>query len=238
MRVTALVVAVLCTAVVTLAATARSTVVSPGFYQSVLDEESAYDRVYDQVLVDPETAAVTRGLLARLPVPEAVITSNLKLVLPPETVRELTDTQIDAVVGYLNGDRDSLALKVDPRPVPANLDDLAHTYFGDLVSSVQRKAEPDFAAFSTDLNAALKALVAGHAPRRFPHCRFPSSRPSSRPTGSWTPYPRSNGRRCAPMSRWPWRPEMSPPRWPPWPPPWCPSRQQDAAARLRTAAGG
>ncbi|MFF0015649.1 hypothetical protein [Streptomyces sp. NPDC005374] len=168
MRIAAFVVAVLCTAVVALAATARATVVSPAFYQSVLDEESAYDRLYDQVLVDPGTASVTRGLLARLPVPEAVITSNLKLVLPPETVRELTDAQVDAVVGYLNGDRDTLALNVDLRPVLANLNDLAQTYFGDLVSSVQQKAEPDFAAFSTDLEAALRNVVAGRVPAALP----------------------------------------------------------------------
>ena len=168
MRVAAFVVAVLCTVIVAAAATARATVVSPAFYQSVLDEESAYDRLYDQVLVDPETAPVTRGLLARLPVPEAVVTSNLKLVLPPETARELTHEQIEAVVGYLDGDRDTLALNVDLRPVLANLNDLAHTYFGDLVSSVQQKTEPDFAAFSADLNSALKELVAGRAPTALP----------------------------------------------------------------------
>ncbi|WP_406463532.1 hypothetical protein OH768_48490 [Streptomyces sp. NBC_01622] len=134
-----LVLAVLATAVLTLAATARSTVVSHGFYRSALDEEKAYDRLYSQVLVDPRTAAVTRGLLARLPVPEAQVTSNLKLVLPPETVRDLTQQQIDAVVGYLGGERDSLVLKVDLRPVLANLNDLAQIYFGDLVASVQNR---------------------------------------------------------------------------------------------------
>ncbi|MEV0739451.1 hypothetical protein AB0I51_26715 [Streptomyces sp. NPDC050549] len=167
-RVAALVTAVLATAVLTLAATARSTVVSPGFYRSALDEQRAYDRLYSQVLVDPRTAAVTRGLLARLPVPEAQVTSNLKLVLPPETVRDLTEQQIDAVVGYLGGERDSLELKVDVRPVLANLNDLAQTYFGDLVASVQNRTEPDFARFSTDLSTALGAVTAGHVPNGLP----------------------------------------------------------------------
>ncbi|MFE2415905.1 PI-PLC domain-containing protein [Streptomyces hokutonensis] len=167
-RVAALVLAVLATAVLTLAATARSTVVSPGFYRSALDEEKAYDRLYSQVLVDPRTAAVTRGLLARLPVPEAQVTSNLKLVLPPETVRDLTQQQIDAVVGYLGGERDSLVLKVDLRPVLANLNDLAQIYFGDLVASVQNRPEPDFERFSADLSTALGAVTAGHIPKGLP----------------------------------------------------------------------
>ncbi|WP_262056902.1 PI-PLC domain-containing protein [Streptomyces sp. STR69] len=167
-RVAALVLAVLATAVLTLAATARSTVVSPGFYRSALDEQQAYDRLYSQVLVDPRTAAVTRGLLARLPVPEAQVTSNLKLVLPPETVRDLTQQQIDAVVGYLGGERDSLVLKVDLRPVLANLNDLAQIYFGDLVASVQNRPEPDFERFSADLSTALAAVTAGHVPSGLP----------------------------------------------------------------------
>lgn len=168
LRVLAFAAAALCTLVVTMAATARDTVVSPAFYQSVLDEESAYDRLYDQVLVDPRAAAVTRNLLAGLPVPEAVLTSNVKLVLPPETARELTHEQIEAVVGYLNGDRSSLVLTVDLRPVLTNINDLAQIYFGDLVASVQNRPEPDFDAFSTDLSAALKDVVAGRVPGALP----------------------------------------------------------------------
>ncbi|CAM5250162.1 hypothetical protein SBADM41S_08831 [Streptomyces badius] len=71
--------AVLCVSTVALTATVRSTVVSPGFYQAVLDEESAYDRLYSEVLVDPEISPVTRELLAHLPVPEALVTSNIKV---------------------------------------------------------------------------------------------------------------------------------------------------------------
>jgi hypothetical protein len=168
LRVLAFAAAALCTLVVTMAATARDTVVSPAFYQSVLDEESAYDRLYDQVLVDPRAATVTRNLLAGLPVPEAVLTSNVKLVLPPETARELTHEQIEAVVGYLNGDRSSLVLTVDLRPVLTNINDLAQIYFGDLVASVQNRPEPDFDAFSTDLSAALKDVVAGRVPGALP----------------------------------------------------------------------
>jgi hypothetical protein len=167
-RIAAMFLAVLATAVLTTAATARSTVVSPGFYRSALDEQKAYDRLYNQVLVDPNTAAVTRGLLARLPVPEAQVTSNLKLVLPPETVRDLTQQQINAVVGYLGGKRDSLDLTVDLRPVLANLNDLAQIYFGDLVASVQDRPEPDFERFSADLSAALGAVAAGHVPDGLP----------------------------------------------------------------------
>ncbi|GHF91175.1 hypothetical protein PV376_01650 [Streptomyces sp. NRRL_ISP-5395] len=155
--------AVLCVSTVALTATVRSTVASPGFYQAVLDEESAYDRLYSEVLVDPEISPVTRDLLAHLPVPEALVTSNIKVVLPPATVRALTDQQIEAVTGYLRGDRDELRLTVDLAPVLENLADLAQVYFGDLVANVQGGDQPDFALFTADLATALDALREGRA---------------------------------------------------------------------------
>ncbi|MDQ0694028.1 hypothetical protein [Streptomyces sp. W4I9-2] len=156
--------AVLCVTTVALTATVRSTVASPGFYQAVLDEESAYDRLYGEVLVDPEISPVTRDLLAHLPVPEALVTSNIKVVLPPTTVRALTDQQIEAVTGYLRGDRDELRLTVDLAPVLENLADLARVYFGDLVAHIQGRDQPDFERFTADLATALDALKEGRAP--------------------------------------------------------------------------
>ncbi|MFG2629552.1 hypothetical protein [Streptomyces sp. NPDC048473] len=168
LRTAAFLVAAVCTLVMAVTATARSTVVSPSFYQSVLDHEEVYDRLYDQVLVDPRASGVTRNLLARLPVPEAVVTSNIKVVLEPETVREMTHRQIDSVVGYLRGDQNTLRLTVDITPVVNNLTDLSQIYFGDLVASLQQKPEPDFAQFSADLNQALGSLISGQVPSGLP----------------------------------------------------------------------
>ncbi|MFJ8825995.1 PI-PLC domain-containing protein [Streptomyces sp. NPDC102467] len=167
-RAVALVVAALATLCVVTTATVRATVLDPAFHASVLDESHAYDRLYNEVLVDPRASPVARDLLAGLRIPEAQVTSNIKLVLPPETVRDLTRQQIDAVVGYLNGDRGALDLTVDLRPVLANVDQLAQTYFGDLVAGVQRRSEPDFARFTADLSAAVRELAAGRAPEGLP----------------------------------------------------------------------
>lgn len=163
-RVVAFVLAALSVMTVALTSTVRATVLSPEYYRSVLDEESAYDRLYSEVLVDPAIAPVTRDLLAHLPVPEALVTSNIKVVLPPETVRSLTDQQILALTGYLRGDTDELRLAVDIDPVLTNLADLARIYFGDLVASLQGQEEPDFARFTDDLTTSFEALRQGRAP--------------------------------------------------------------------------
>lgn len=168
LRPVAWIVAVLCVAVLAATATARSTVLSPGFHQRVLDEQHAYDRLYNEVLVDPQTLPVARDLLGRLPVPEAAVTSNLKIVLPPETLRAMADRQIAEVTGYLRGEHDTLRLTADLRPLLTNVGNLAQTYFGDLVASVQRQPEPDFPAFIAGLDQAANALAAGEPPADLP----------------------------------------------------------------------
>ncbi|MEV0093845.1 PI-PLC domain-containing protein [Streptomyces sp. NPDC050738] len=162
------VLAVLCIVVVAGAATARSTVLSAGFYRAALDDQRAWNRMYDEVLVDPQITPLTRNLLGQLPVPEAILTSNLKLVLPPETLRALTDRQISEVIGYLRGEHATLRLTVDVRALSANAGTLAQIYFGDLVASLQQQPEPDFPAFVEGIDAAARSIAAGQPPAGLP----------------------------------------------------------------------
>ncbi|MCT2592649.1 PI-PLC domain-containing protein [Streptomyces sp. N2-109] len=167
-RVLAGVLAVLCVTVLVSAGTLRGTVLNRGFYQGVLDDERAYDRLYDEVLVDPEAQPVTRSLLARLPVPESVVTANLKTVLPMATVRKLTGDQIAALLRYLRGDTDSLSLSVDLTPVLANLSDLGEVYLGSLVSGTEERTEADLDAALEAMETALDDLAAGRRPSGLP----------------------------------------------------------------------
>lgn len=167
-RVLACLVAVVCVTTLVGTATLRATVLERGYYQGVLDEERAYDRLYDEVLVDPDSRPVTRSLLSRLPVPESVVTANLKTVLPPTTVRQLTDEQIAALVGYFRGDTDALGVSVNLRPVLANVGELAHVYLGDLVSADRGSPEADVSAALTRVDKALDRVAAGREPGGLP----------------------------------------------------------------------
>ncbi|MFF7177093.1 PI-PLC domain-containing protein [Streptomyces sp. NPDC008121] len=175
LRGVACVCAVLCVVIVAATATARGTVLNAGFHRDVLARERAYDRLYDEVLVDPDLTPVTRELLGRLPVNEAVLTSNLKTVLPPETLRALTDEQIAHLIEYLRGDRDALTLSADLRPVVDNLGHLTQTYFGDLVASLQERPAPDFPAFLRELDASLAQVAAGEPPAGLPKLSLTSA---------------------------------------------------------------
>ncbi|MFG2194091.1 hypothetical protein [Streptomyces sp. NPDC048639] len=142
------------------AATARSTALNPAYYEEVLDEQRAYDRLYDEVLVDPQSSEATGHILARLPVPQGIVTSNIKNVLPPEAVRALAEQQIGNAVGYLRGDRPALRLTADLRPVLANFEDLIRIYFGDLIAAVDEWPADDVDAAAAGLRGTADALPA------------------------------------------------------------------------------
>lgn len=167
-RLLALVLAVLSTAVLVAAGTARSTVLNQGYYQQVLDQEHAYHRLYDKVLVDPDFAPVTRDLLARVPVPEGIVTANLKTLLPPTTTRALANEQIGHAINYLRGRQDKVRLTVDMKPVFANVGGLAQTYLGDLIASVQKRDTANFPRFVAGLDDTLKDMLAGRRPDSVP----------------------------------------------------------------------
>ena len=168
LRVTAAVVAVVCVVVLALAGTARSTVLNRLYYEAVLDDEHAYERFYDQVLVDPAAAQVTRDLLAGLPVPRSKVLSNLKIVVPTATLRQLVDEQIGYAIDYLRGKTATARLSVDLSPVLQNVSVLAETYLGDLVASLQHRVSPDFPAFLRSLEAVLGGLARGQPPAGLP----------------------------------------------------------------------
>jgi len=150
------------------AATVRATVLERGYYQDVLDEERVYDRLYDEVLVDPRLRPVTRSLFSRLPVPEAVVTANLKTLLPPATVRQLTGEQVAALVGYLRGDTDTLGVSVDLRPVMANVGELGQVYLGGLASGHRAAPEADVAAAVSRVDRVFEQIAAGRKPDDLP----------------------------------------------------------------------
>ncbi|MBX6387427.1 MAG: hypothetical protein IRZ08_00255 [Frankia sp.] len=165
----------LCTALVVLAwlplvviLTARSTVLSPGFYSDALTEADAYERLYTEVLPDP----TVDDLLADLPVDSSVVTANLRTVLPPSTVEGLVDEQIARIVDYLRADTDDVAFTVNLEPLFGNISGLANRYLAGELGEGGTYEVDSVATFTQELLAALDAVAAGHPPQNLPTMRL------------------------------------------------------------------
>ena len=159
---------VLCITVITGLGVARATVLSGDWYDGILEREHAYDRLYDQVLVDPKLAGVTNDLLGRLPIPPNQVTANLRLVLPPSTLRGMVRVQVGHTIAYLRGDERELRLTVDLKPVINNLGKVADVFVADLTGSVPRVTEDNAPGLVEGVSKALDALAQGKPPESLP----------------------------------------------------------------------
>lgn len=89
----------------------QSVVLDAGTYRSALAATDAYDRIYTEVLADPELAAVTEDLLGELGLPPElrgqarIMAANvLRWAAPPSTVRVATEAVIGGALAYVRGD--------------------------------------------------------------------------------------------------------------------------------------
>ena len=86
----------------------------PEVYKSAINETDAYNRIYDEVLVDDVLEDQTDDLLGGVEVStHEEVVEVLKDVMPPSYLREQTENNIDRFTGYLVGDYEELNFFVD-----------------------------------------------------------------------------------------------------------------------------
>ena len=89
----------------------RAVVLDEATYTTALARADAYERVYTEVLADPEVAELKEAMLGDLGVPaqlavqaRALGVNVARWVAPPSTLRTLTEAVIRGVVAYVRGD--------------------------------------------------------------------------------------------------------------------------------------
>ncbi len=99
---------------------ATDDLLDPRFYSDALEENRIYERVYSELLSDPELRDVTTQLLGRMSLDPTAseyaysqTVSALRLVLPPDVLREAITTVILELTAYLSGSRHQLRAHIN-----------------------------------------------------------------------------------------------------------------------------
>lgn len=108
----------------------RQHVLDEGFYAEALVDADAYERVYTDVLADPELADAKEDLLGGLdlggvePASGRILATNsLRWAVPPSVLRDGTERFIAAMLAYLRGDTDRIDGAIDVQAVLADLEE-------------------------------------------------------------------------------------------------------------------
>lgn len=84
------------------------------FYSDIISGEDTYNRIYDEVLVDPELESTARDLLGDFQAAnQAETVELLRQIIPPAYLQSQVDDSIQRAVDYFNEDSESLELHVE-----------------------------------------------------------------------------------------------------------------------------
>jgi len=165
----------LCLAHVTAASVVRRHVLDAGTYGAALDDARAYDRVYTEVLTDPELTDAVRDLLGRIEVDPALApdlaattTNALRWALPPERVRAATEEVLADAVAYLRGDVDRFRPRIRLDEVLARVDDAAVTLTRTLLERAETTDHTTVEGYRAAVDDFVASLAAGRVPDSVP----------------------------------------------------------------------
>ena len=151
-----------------IASVIHANLLNTSFYTRALDQNRAYDRVYEDVLADPELATEI-GRSLNLSDPErSIAVSTLRALIPPQTLEKWSEEGLEAMVDYLAGDRDDLTPNVDLLALPLNRRAAVSTQLeSDVANAPERRAESD-AELITTLAMVRDAILRGRSPEIVP----------------------------------------------------------------------
>ena len=108
----------------------------PAFYAGTLAEQDTYNRIYTEILVDPDLAQTTQDLLGDINVNQADIVPLLREILPPEYIQAQVEEVIKRTVGYFNGDLDELEVYLDLGPPLADAKNVLLAYVDEQIDAL------------------------------------------------------------------------------------------------------
>jgi hypothetical protein len=165
-------------AIVVLGSTAvvRGTLLDEATYRAAFDDVDAFERVYTEVLADPELADVVLELVggtearqATATQARALATNSLRLAVPPSTLRQGFDTSLSAVLAYVRGDVDVLVVEVDVGDVVERVRTVSRVQVGSVLAEVGSGPSPEsIDRYRSAIEEFVASLEAGTVPESVP----------------------------------------------------------------------
>lgn len=164
-----------CLAYLATAVVVRRHVLDASVYTGALAEADAYNRVYTEVLTDPELTETVADLLGHveadptLAVDVTATTANaLRWALPPSRVQAGTDAFIEDTVAFLRGDADEFRPTVELSGVLDRVDEAAVTFARSLLTRAEVVEHGSADEYRVAVNDFVAELAAGQVPAAIP----------------------------------------------------------------------
>ena len=147
--------------------------VDESYYQEALADSRVYDRLYDELLMDPAFAPQVDALLGGIDMPRDKVVVTLKELIKPEYLRTIVDAIVGQLVGYLKDGR-KLDLTLDITPIVQQMHDFAINTTAQLLEQAPVQEAASGEEFVAEFQKVLTALGAeGLPPTAIPSFPIP-----------------------------------------------------------------
>ena len=147
--------------------------VDESYYQEALADSRVYDRLYDELLMDPAFAPQVDALLGGIDMPRDKVVVTLKELIKPEYLRTIVDAIVGQLVGYLKDGR-KLDLTLDITPIVQQMHDFAINTTAQILEQVPVQEAASGEEFVAEFQKVLTALGAeGLPPTAIPSFPIP-----------------------------------------------------------------
>ena len=156
-----------------LVTTVRDNFLSSDFYTDSFAENRIYDRIYEEVLLDPEFEDTTAELLGDIDVPTQDIATVARAIITPEYLRSQVEGAVVGAIDYLNKDTDTPEVFIDLGPPLDNVKPALLDYIDQRIDALDEFPVTSMEELQAELEALYRTVELGKIPTSIPSIEDP-----------------------------------------------------------------
>ncbi|MBC8452887.1 MAG: hypothetical protein H8D69_00275 [Chloroflexi bacterium] len=139
----------------------RGELLTTRFYVSALNRTNAFDRIYDDILSDPELASTLEPLFGSTPIDHRYAVPTLRYFAPPDQLNDWSSEGIGRIVAYVRGESPRYSGEVDVSALVENQTSALVSYIRRLIVSVPPRTVSSESEFVQNLDDFVSDLSNG-----------------------------------------------------------------------------
>ena len=146
----------------------RSHFLDVSFYTDALEENDIYNRVYDELLVDPEFDEESQRLLGDFDIPNEDVADLARRILPPQYLQSQTENSINGIIAFLRKDSDDPQAVIELGPPVSRVKGVVLGYIDRRIDQMEVIPVSTPGELSLELELFFRTIKDGKVPRQVP----------------------------------------------------------------------
>jgi len=146
----------------------RNNFLEPSFYTDALAENDIYNRIYDELLLDPEYDEEARRLTGDFNIARQDVVDLVRKVLPPEYLQAESEASINRIIAYLDNETEDLEAFIDLSLPIQNIRPVVLDYIDSQIDSMEVVPVSTIRELARELESFLRTVENKSVPLQVP----------------------------------------------------------------------